>query len=208
LRYVGWIRSLASHLAARGLSPNAISVMGVGCALGGGVLWALTSHLPAYATWLWLGGALLMLLRILANTLDGMVAIEGGKATRVGLLYNEAPDRLSDICLMVGAGYAQGGSIELGYAAACVALLVAYVRILARLAGAPSDFCGPMDKGGRMIVLLLAAVFASSVPAPWQPQWGPAGDWGASALALLIVCVGGAYTVARRLRRAARHLDH
>ena len=88
-------------------------------------------------------------------------------------------------------------------AAACVALFVTYTRLLGRAAGAPSDFCGPMDKGGRMIVLMLAALYMGLAPADWLP----AGDaWGAMVIALLVVCLGGAYTAARRLTRAARFL--
>jgi len=141
--------------------------------------------------------------RILANTLDGMVAVECGRASPVGLLYNEAPDRLSDTALLIGAGYAQGGNVELGLAAACVALFVTYTRLLGRAAGAPSDFCGPMDKGGRMIVLMAAALYMALAPADWLPAGD---DRGAVSIALLVVIVGGAFTAARRLVRAAHHL--
>ena len=96
-------------------------------------------------TVLWVGGAVLTALRIFANTLDGLVAVEHDRASPEGLLYNEAPDRVSDSLLLIGAGYAHGSVPELGYLAACVALFVAYVRILGRVAGAPSDFSGPMS---------------------------------------------------------------
>ena len=202
-RSLGWIQRMAAALARAGVSPNAISVSGLLAALLAGGLWALTSLMPGLERLLWLAGVFLVLLRILANTLDGMVAVEWGRASPVGLLYNEAPDRLSDTALLIGAGYAQGGNVELGLAAACVALFVTYTRLLGRAAGAPSDFCGPMDKGGRMIVLMLAALYMGLAPADWLP----AGDaWGAMVIALLVVCLGGAYTAARRLTRAARFL--
>lgn len=206
LRHRGfrWIQAMAAALARTGVSPNTISVFGLVAALAAGSLWALTGHQPEAERLLWLTGAFLVLVRILANTLDGMVAVEWGKASPVGLLYNEAPDRLSDTALLVGAGYANGGSIELGYAAACVALFVSYVRLLGRVAGAPSDFSGPMDKGGRMIALLAAAACMGLAPQAWQPA---PGQWGAATIALLVVCVGGAYTAGRRLVRAAHHLN-
>jgi phosphatidylglycerophosphate synthase len=201
-----WVRALAASLAGVGISPNTISVLGLLAALAAGFLWALTSNLPEMERLFWLAGVLLVLLRILANTLDGLVAVEWGKASKAGLLYNEAPDRLSDTALLIGAGYARGGSPELGYAAACIALFVSYVRILGRLAGAPSDFSGPMDKGGRMIALVAAAIYMALAPTSWQSA-GTIGRWGAPAIALFIVCVGGAYTAARRLARTARYLN-
>lgn len=202
-RSLGWIQRMAAALARAGVSPNAISVFGLFSALLAGGLWALTSLLPDSARLLWLAGIFLVLVRILANTLDGMVAVEWGRASPVGLLYNEAPDRLSDTALLIGAGYAQGGNVELGLAAACVALFVTYTRLLGRAAGAPSDFCGPMDKGGRMIVLMLAALYMGLAPADWLAICE---GWGVMAIALLGICVGGALTAARRLLRAAHYL--
>ena len=40
-------------------------------------------------------GAGLILLRLLANMLDGMVADESGEGGPLGSLYNEIPDRIS-----------------------------------------------------------------------------------------------------------------
>lgn len=207
LRDLGWVHDLAGWLAQRGVSPNAISVWGVLLALAAGGAWALTGSGGWIDRALWLGGAVLVALRILANTLDGMVAVEFGKASPEGLLYNEAPDRIADTALLIGAGYAHGGVPELGYLAACIALFVSYVRILGRVAGAQSDFGGPMDKGGRMITLIAATLYLGLAPAAWQPAWG-AGDhhWGIPALALALIALGGVYTAARRFRRAARQL--
>lgn len=203
LRGFRFIQAMAATLARGGITPNSISVCGLVASLAAGGLWALTDSMPEAERLLWLAGMLLVLVRILANTLDGMVAVEWGKATPVGLLYNEAPDRLSDSALLIGAGYAHGGSVELGYAAACVALFVSYVRLLGRAAGAPSDFSGPMDKGGRIIALMVAAAWMGLAPQAWQPD---PGQWGAAAIALLVVCLGGVYTAGRRLARAARYL--
>ncbi len=205
LRDLGWVQRLAARLAARGVTPNAISLWGVLCALAAGVAWALTSG-GVLDRILWPLGAVLVALRIFANTLDGLVAVEHGKASPEGLLYNEAPDRVSDSLLLIGAGYAHGGVPELGYLAACVALFVAYVRILGRMAGAQSDFSGPMDKGGRMLTLIAAALYLTVAPLSWQPAWGADGRWGVPALALALIVLGGIVTAARRLRRAARQL--
>jgi phosphatidylglycerophosphate synthase len=201
-----WIQAQAAWLAKAGVSPNAISVCGLLAAVLAGAVWSLTPILPEAERALWLTGVVLVLLRILANTLDGMVAVEWGRASKVGLLYNDAPDRLSDCALLIGMGYAHGGDAVLGLAGACIALFVSYVRLLGRLAGAPSDFSGPMDKGGRMVVLLSAGTFMGLAPSDWYPFMADGHGRGPAALALLVVCVGGVYTAGRRLARAGRHL--
>lgn len=206
LREFRWLRRLAAALAQRGVSANAISLWGLGCAAAAGGAWACTSDSGSFDRALWLAGAALAVLRIFANTLDGLVAVEYAKAAPDGLLYNEAPDRIADSFLLIGAGYAYGGAATLGTLAAAVALFVSYVRLLGQVAGAGSDYRGPMDKGGRMIVLIATAFYCALIPDSWQPAWGPAKDWGAPALALALISLGGIYTAARRLRSASRRL--
>src|ERR1051325_7842766 len=123
-----WQRFSAA-LAAKRVSPNAISVLAMIAGIVAGVA-LYTTHLVD--GWqqriLWLIGAVGIQLRLLANMLDGMVAIASQRASPLGELYNELPDRVSDISIIVGAGYAAGGSPTLGYLAACIAVITAYVR--------------------------------------------------------------------------------
>src|SRR6185437_11072107 len=86
---------LSHWLARRGVRANSISVAGMAAGILAGVALALTGRvtLPALA---WLAAAALVQARLLANLLDGMVAIESGRASRVGELFNEVPDRVSD----------------------------------------------------------------------------------------------------------------
>jgi phosphatidylglycerophosphate synthase len=201
-----WANAAARSLAARDISPNAISVFGMTAAIAAGGLFYLTGRASALEGGFWVTGATLVLVRLLANMFDGMVAIELRKATRVGALYNEVPDRISDAAVLIGSGYAAGGCVELGYLAACVALFVAYVRSTARMAGAPSDFSGPMAKQQRMFAVILAAVYTGLAPSTWYFTWGPRQAWGPMAFALALVVVGGVFTAVLRLRRAARGL--
>jgi phosphatidylglycerophosphate synthase len=127
-----------------GLTANAISVLGMvaGCVAGGMFAWTKTAG--TYEWLAWLAAALFVQLRLLANLLDGMVAIDSGQASPVGELFNEVPDRVSDTAILVGAGYSIGGHVELGYVAACGALFTAYVRAMGKAAGATQEYCGPM----------------------------------------------------------------
>ena len=93
--------------------------------------------------------------------LDGMVAVVSGRASKVGELYNEVPDRVSDAAVFIGAGYAWGGNVALGYVATILAIFTACVRAAGKIAGAPNEFCGPMAKQHRMLVITVACVYRS-----------------------------------------------
>jgi hypothetical protein len=93
-----------------------------------------------------------------------------------------------------------GGEPALGWVAALTATLVSYARVQCRFAGAPMDYCGPMAKPMRMIVIAFAALWMAAAPSA-QPD-----ARGVMTLALAIVIAGGAATFIRRLRRAARAL--
>ena len=205
-REAAWSKRLAAWLAARGVAPNAISVSSTVAGVAAGVAFALTARTDWWPRLFFLAAAACVQLRLLANMLDGMVALQTGKASPVGELYNEVPDRVSDVAVFVGAGYAAGGLPELGYLAACVALFVAYVRAEGKVAGARQEFCGPMAKPQRMFVLTVAALYAGLAPAAWQPKLAVLPDRGVIALALLVVAAGGLLTALRRLARVARAL--
>ena len=93
-----------------------------------------------------------------------MVAVEGGKSSPVGALYNELPDRLSDSLLLVPIGYAAGVA-WLGWAAALLAALTAYIRAVGGSLGLPQDFSGIMAKPQRM-ALLTFGLAAQAVEGP------------------------------------------
>ena len=103
-------------------------------------------------------------LRLLANLLDGMLAVEGGLGSPAGELYNEIPDRLSDVLILAAAGYAIPAiawAPELGWGVAVLAVLTAYVRAFGGSLGQPQDFCGPMGKPQRMAVMTAGCIGAA-----------------------------------------------
>lgn len=176
-----------------------------GCVAG--ALLAATAHVAPIAERICFAlGAGAEQLRLLCNMLDGMVAVESGRASRVGELFNELPDRVSDAATLIGAGYAAGGLPALGFVAACMAMFTAYVRAQGKVAGANQEFCGPMAKPQRMFVITVAALFCAVAPASWQPRWGAAAA-GILSIALGIIIVGTVITVIRRLCRLVSQLE-
>ena len=112
---------------------------------------------------LWLMVAVGVQLRLLANMLDGMVAIQTSTASPVGELYNEVPDRVSDAAVFVGMGYAAGGSLEIGSRPAWQCSLPTFAACKA--AGAAQDYCGPMAKLSGMFLVTVVAAFMALAPA-------------------------------------------
>jgi phosphatidylglycerophosphate synthase len=187
-------RAATAWLARRGVSPDAISAAGMVAGLVAGLLLAAA---PGQGAWAWLAGALCVQLRLLANMLDGMVAVARGVASPRGELWNEVPDRVSDTAALTGLGWAAGDP-ALGMGAALAAMATAYVRAVGKGAGAGSDFSGPMAKQQRMFLVTIVAIACALLPAGWTA--------GLPAIALWVVLAGSLLTAALRLSRIARRL--
>lgn len=204
-RHTRWAAALAAWLAGTGVSPNAISVASVAFASVSGVCYAETirAHGPWADAVLLLAAAACMQLRLLCNMLDGMVAVEWGRASRAGEIFNDLPDRLADTIIFCGAGYAAGGQYgsTLGWAAAVVSLLTAYLRVLGRSVGAGTYFIGPMAKQHRMALLTGATIVSAAlVHRGWSQQILTA--------TLAIIVFGALITCVRRLRCVLGDLEH
>jgi phosphatidylglycerophosphate synthase len=199
-----WAQAATVWLASRNVSPNAISIAGMCACIVAGIALAATS-IADYRI-LWLIAALGAQLRLTANMLDGMVALASGRASKTGELYNEVPDRISDAAVFIGAGFAWGGNITLGYIATILAIFTAYVRAAAKIAGAPNEFCGPMAKQHRMLVVTLICLYSAAVPRSWQTITFNDSQIGLMTLGLVVIVIGCAITVIRRVNRIAHAL--
>lgn len=198
-RNTRWAQSAARWLAARSVTPNRISQASIACGLAAGAaFWLSGSGVGWERGALLLAAALFCQLRLLCNLLDGMVAVEGGKGEADGPFWNEVPDRITDVAIMAGIGYgvAMPG---LGWAAACLSVLTAYIRELSRANGAPSDFCGPMAKPHRMALVTAAAVLSAG-----EFLWNGRGE--VLTAALWIVAAGAGLTALRRACRQVKWL--
>ncbi|QQS08461.1 MAG: CDP-alcohol phosphatidyltransferase family protein [Phycisphaerales bacterium] len=191
-------RAIASWLARLGVSPNTISIFGLIAAVVAGSCLAWTGSYESYRPLLFIGAAGCIGLRLLANMLDGMVAVEHNRLSPTGEVFNEVPDRLADIAVLVGAGYAHTSEPALGYLAAIAALMTAYVRALGKSLGLPSDYRGPMAKPHRMGVVILACLALAIIPSLSTARmfWDSVGGMGA---AIGVVALGSTATTLRRL---------
>lgn len=203
-REATWAQRLATSWKRAGITPNAISVGSVVLALAGAIALVASAHAdPTPRTVLLLVAAACAPLRLLFNMLDGMLAVEGGMHSPVGDLYNEVPDRVSDVLFLAGAGYAASaipGAVSLGWAVAVLAVLTAYVRALGGSQGLDQHFAGPMSKPLRMWVLVLGCL-GSLLEAPLGLPQGVV-----LVVALAVVGLGSLVTVVVRLRLISRDL--
>src|SRR5437899_5005483 len=139
---------------------------------------------------LWLIAALGEQLGLTPNMLDGMVARASGRGSKPGELYNEFPVRISDAAVFIGAGFAWGGNVTLGYIATILAIFTAYVRAAGKIAGAPNEFCGPLAKQHRMLVITVVCLYSAVIPRPWQSLHFDNIDVGAMCLGVGLIIVG------------------
>jgi phosphatidylglycerophosphate synthase len=181
-----WIQFAAAKLAKTSITPNQISVASV--------LFALLIPVGVLV----LGGregAVLAIagvqLRLLANVLDGLVAVEGGKGSPMGVLYNEFPDRIADSIILVAFGYAVSQP-ALGWLAALLAALTAYVRVFGGALGQPQLFLGPMAKQHRMAAVTTAFLGMIVLPPVWSSRL--------SLACLITIAAGSALTCVTRTR--------
>jgi len=201
-RSAWWAQAIARGLVRLGVSPNQVSVASIAFALIGAVLLICeargsASVLPLIIT------AVCIQLRLLANMLDGLIAVEGGRQTKTGELYNEIPDRIADVAFLAAAGYASHHGewgVALGWSASVLAVITAYIRAIGARRGHPQDFCGPQAKPHRMFLLTVACILAFVEKLAGLPPV-------ILFIFLIVINLGTLLTCVRRTVRLARQLE-
>lgn len=192
-RSAGWAQRSAQFLARSSVTPNQISVASVLFAAVGAAL-LLFYPTPAGLV----GCAVAIQARLICNLLDGMVAVEGGKKSALGQIYNEFPDRVADSLLIVALGYCVAMPAW-GWFAALAAALTAYVRVFGGALGFAQDFRGPMAKQHRMAVMTAACLMGAIELAYHASHY-------VLSAALVIVALGSVLTCVTRTQAIAQQL--
>jgi phosphatidylglycerophosphate synthase len=200
---------IASALTRARIKPNTISVFSILFSAIAGVCFAVTlcpfvAPSAFIKSMFFVFGAICVQFRLLCNLFDGMVAVEGGFKTKSGEIFNELPDRFSDVFILIGFGYAANSvqcGVELGYIAAVLSVITAYIRALGAATGAGQNFMGPMAKQHRMAVVTIASIF-SAIAVFWS--------WHAwiVMVAFGIMIAGMIVTIVRRTLWVIRTLEN
>jgi archaetidylinositol phosphate synthase len=193
----GWLRgaaAVARPLARAGVSPNLVTIVALAVALAAVPLAGLT---PAAA-------CVAVTLSGLLDSLDGAVAVQAGRTTKVGFLLDSALDRIADAAfpaaLAIAAnggtnGIAAGAGAWLAVAATAAAWWLEYVRARGSLAGvAGKPLITPGERPTRII---LTAVGLGLPVLATAALWAHVVIVGGSSMYLFADSI-------RRLRRADR----
>jgi CDP-diacylglycerol--glycerol-3-phosphate 3-phosphatidyltransferase len=131
----GWLRTAAAvarPLARAGVTPNTVTVAALLVAVAAVPLAAIDGWIgPA-------GACVAVTLSGLLDSLDGAVAVQAGRTTKVGFLLDSVLDRLADVAFPVALAVAAGGGAtvtRLAVAAVAAAWWLEYVRARGSLAG-------------------------------------------------------------------------
>jgi CDP-diacylglycerol--glycerol-3-phosphate 3-phosphatidyltransferase len=154
----GWLKAAAAvarPLARAGVSPNMVTVAALVAALVAVALAAVDG---------WIGPAaacVAVTVSGLLDSLDGAVAVQAGRTTKVGFLLDSVLDRLADVAFPVALAIVAGGGAavtRLAVAAVATCWWLEYVRARGSLAGA--DAAGPpvVTPGERPTRIILTAV--------------------------------------------------
>lgn len=201
-----WAKQLSGFLLARGVKPNQVSLASIVMAFGTALsLVGYRSASENIQVTLLILAAIFIQLRLLCNMLDGMLAVEGGLRSPLGDLYNDIPDRISDILTFLSVGFAiredflAGYGMTLGWLAALVAVLTAYLRLLGAACGTPHYFLGPMAKQHRMALMTGTLLISAFIGVPHHVD-------SLFACSLFIVIFGGSFSAYRRLQAIGKCL--
>ena len=175
--YAARLAGVRRLLVAHRVPPGAITAAGAG--FGGLAGLTLAAVTPGILCGLLVAG--LLAARLACANLDGGVARESGRDTRVGAVVNELGDRGAELAALAGCLAVAPAGLVAGVALAATA--PSWVSLAGAAAGGPRLQGGPVGKTERC--LLLVAVAATG--------------WVVPLLALL--AAGSLLTAALRLRR-------
>lgn len=192
------VRFCAKH----DIHPDTVSYASVVAAFIAAACFYFSGRQP----WMLLAGPVFCYVRLWCNMLDGMVALETGKASTRGEVINELPDRVSDVVIFIGVAHSGLCMVELGYWAAILSVMTAYVGTLGQAVGAGRTFNGVMAKPYRMVVLHVAA-WAMFVVIASGTELTLFGRLTLLDAGLICVIAGCLQTMVVRLRRVLHALD-
>lgn len=178
------VRPFGRAFAAVGITPNAITTMGI--VLTGVATWLVANGQPVEAGWVLVSGGLM-------DTFDGATARAGGKTSPFGGFYDSVSDRIADGLILAGVAWWVRDEPRL-FLLAAVALVAAQVTSYIRAKAEAIDLTcsvGVMERAERAVALMFALVFHRWLLEP----------------VLWLLAVGGAVTVVQRIHHVWCQID-
>jgi CDP-diacylglycerol--glycerol-3-phosphate 3-phosphatidyltransferase len=156
------LRAIVRALAATGISPNVLTVIGFAINL-------VAAYLFAYGYFRWAAGA--VFLAGLFDMLDGRVARLTNRVTPFGGFFDSVLDRYSDLCLMIGLLVFYGRINRFWYVALVAVAMIGSVMVSYARARAenliPTCKVGFLERPERMVLIIIGAMFDRMAPVLW-----------------------------------------
>jgi CDP-diacylglycerol--glycerol-3-phosphate 3-phosphatidyltransferase len=158
----GWLlRRIVNGLAASGISPNALTLIGLFINLAATLLYALATPVN-HSMMFGLAGAVIIGAGLF-DMVDGRVARQTNQVTPFGGFFDSVIDRYSDVVLFLGIliFYARFGTVLYVVLTAYVmaaSLMVSYTRARAESI-IPICKVGFMERPERIVLLILGSLF-------------------------------------------------
>ncbi|WP_131782475.1 CDP-alcohol phosphatidyltransferase family protein [Legionella gresilensis] len=156
------LRPASNWLARQNITPNQVTVAAILLSFFCGLL--ISFYPQAHGVWLLI--PLALLLRMILNAIDGMLAREHQMQSALGTFLNELGDVLSDTFLYLPFALVTGIAPLLIISIVVLAIISEMAGVIAIQIGAKRRYDGPMGKSDRAFVFgVISLLFAFGIQA-------------------------------------------
>lgn len=167
-RFQSLLRPAVKRMHVLGITANQVTLFTCAISLALG-LWLFFAAPPA-AAFAWI--SVWMLLRMVFNAVDGILAHEHGQQTHLGAFLNELTDVLSDAALYLPFALVAPFSAFWVGTVIVLAGMSEFAGALGATIGATRRYDGPLGKSDRAFVFgLLALYIATGAALPGWTSW-------------------------------------
>ncbi|MHC1623597.1 MAG: CDP-alcohol phosphatidyltransferase family protein [Candidatus Methanospirareceae archaeon] len=163
----GLVRTTARFFAARGISPNFLSLLSLFFAVLACLFFFLSHNSnSASSSYLLLLAGVFVSLNALLDGLDGVVAREIGNASKKGDFLDHVIDRYSDMFIIGGIVFGGYVSWQIGVIAIVGVLLSSYMGTQAQAVGLNRMYGGLLGRADRLLIIIAATFLTVLYPHP------------------------------------------
>lgn len=148
-RFQQLLHPLLVWLHQKKVTANQITLVAIAFSLGIGILFWEASVVPFFFLALPIG----LLIRMILNALDGMMAREFGQTSRLGEVLNELGDVVSDVFIFFPLLKYHPESLYLIVVFIVLSVLNEFAGIMGKVLGGQRRYDGPMGKSDRALLI-------------------------------------------------------
>lgn len=153
-RFQALVRPLANKFVGWGWTPNQVTLFTCLASVlyAGGICWFQGN------SWLFFTVPLFLMMRMVFNAVDGLMAMENDLCSPLGIYLNELGDVVSDVSLYLAIGWVARVPIEILGLFILFAFLSEMAGVIAVQIQSPRRYDGPMGKSDRAVLMSVLAL--------------------------------------------------